>query len=63
MQGADCMKPEITYWIKEQAPSGNYYDSLGLPGRTREQAIAELNSWKAQNETAILVVRVEVQVA
>ena len=39
-------KPETQYWIQEQAPAGNYFDSVGLdPRTTKEQAIEARNSW------------------
>ena len=38
---------ETQYWIQEQAPAGNYFDSIGLdPATTEEQAISFLQSWK-----------------
>jgi hypothetical protein len=38
---------EKQYWIQEQAPAGNYFDSVGLdPRTTEEQAKAALNSWR-----------------
>lgn len=28
---------EGKYWIQEQAPSGNFYDSIGLDSKTTEE--------------------------
>lgn len=36
-----------SYWIQEQAPAGNYFDSIGLPPTTTKvAAIKELRSWQ-----------------
>jgi len=36
------MKRRTTYWIQEQAPAGNYFDSIGFPEETSlEHAVGE----------------------
>jgi hypothetical protein len=36
-----------TYWIQEQAPAGNYFDSIGFPeGTSEEYARQQLSDWE-----------------
>lgn len=38
---------EQSYWIQEQAPAGNYFDSIGFPpGTSRKHAVKELRQWQ-----------------
>ena len=38
---------ETQYWIQEQAPAGNYFDSIGLdPATTEELARIAMTSWR-----------------
>jgi hypothetical protein len=40
-------RQEVTLWIQEQAPAGNYVDSIGLDPRTTEaEALVELRGWR-----------------
>jgi hypothetical protein len=36
-----------TYWIQEQAPAGNYFDSIGFhPDKTEQDALQDLREWR-----------------
>jgi hypothetical protein len=38
---------ETTYWIQEEAPAGNYFDSVGFQlGTTEAEAIRRLKNWQ-----------------
>ena len=42
------VQPEGRYWIQEQAPAGNFFDSIGLDPRTTEaEALNRFRSHKA----------------
>lgn len=34
------------YWIQEQAPNGEYFDKIGMPGQSETAALAQLRSWR-----------------
>jgi hypothetical protein len=47
MKTNQAQQVEIEYWIQEQAPAGNYYDSRGMhQGCSLGEAVAELASHK-----------------
>ena len=57
---------EQSFWIQEQAPAGNFFDSVGLPKRyTLAQAKKQARQWakfKAGRSVVRLVVRTDVVV-
>lgn len=60
------MEPNTRYWIQEQAPAGNFFDSVGLsPGTVEDEAIAEFHSWRKTfpNRQCRLVARTDTVVA
>lgn len=53
------------YWIQEQAPAGNFYDSVGLGAAdTLEKAINEALSWQESfpDRVVRLIERVDTQI-
>jgi hypothetical protein len=40
-------EPKVVYWIQDQAPDGGYVDSIGMPGRLKEDAVKQYKLWQA----------------
>ena len=57
-------KAEQSFWIQEQAPAGNFFDSIGLdPRTTLKDAKRQTRSWAKGNDRKVrLVVRTDVVV-